>query len=430
MGIPTVGIVTDPFIKDAETSAEGEGMHLRDVVMTHPVTQTGPAAKEKAKAAMDKIIKGLTAPLTEEEKKTGFLERPKPPRIAVRGTLEEIQEYFRANNWTDGLPIIPPTEEAVRKMLTGTSHSPDKVIGLMPPENWKVTVEGVAINAVMAGCKPKHMPVLLAMIEAFMKQKLFFSTVRSTTSFSFPVVVNGPIAKEIGMNSGLGALGGLGADPSPNAAIGRALRLSIVNLGGSVIGINDMGAIGNPARDTFSFAENEKESPWKPLHVDMGYKPEESVVTVFTGGWFAAGPGTLATLDPKVHVKTLVKELKAFGGPYGAMIVLTPLLAQQFAKEGFTKKDLQELLWKEASVTFGEWWKLEWISGLMEPRIGQPGWWPAWYRDRTISPEKIVPLFPSPETIRIVVVGVGSNPFHQTWHLHKDFATVSVDKWR
>jgi hypothetical protein len=155
MGIPTVGLVGDPFVEDAKTSAYAEGLRLRNVVMVQPFTERGEEAVKKAKSAMDRIVAGLTSPLTEEEKRTGTAERPKPPRVAMSASLEKVQEHFYKNYWTDGLPIIPATEEAVKKMLAGTSHGPNEVIGLMPPEKWIATVEGVAINAVMAGCKPE-----------------------------------------------------------------------------------------------------------------------------------------------------------------------------------------------------------------------------------------------------------------------------------
>lgn len=424
MGIPTVALVGNPFIEDAKTSAFSEGLRLRDVVVVQPFTETGEAAVKKAQSVMDKIVSTLTAPLTEEEKKTGIYEPPRPPRIAVRGTLEKVQDYFQTKYWADGLPIIPPTEEAVKKMLTGTSHSPSEVIGLMPPEKWRATVEGVAINAVMAGCKPDHMPVLLAMLEAFMKEPLFVSTVRSTTSFTFMVLVNGPITKKIGMNADLGALG---AGPFPNAAIGRALRLCIINLGGSRIGVNDMGATGSPTRFTFCMAENEESSPWEPYHVEKGYKPEESTVTVFTGGWYLLSPGTLATTDPDVHLKNLIRELKAIQYPHDPAIIMTPLLAKKFADKGISKKDLKKMLWEKTTVTFGEWWSLEWISGFIEKQIGL--YFPSWYADRSIPPEKIVPLYASADSFNVIVAGGGSNPFHQTWHMARPTIT-SVDKWR
>lgn len=424
MGIPTVALVGEPFVEDAKTSAFAEGLRLRDVVMVQPFTERGDEALKKAKLAMDKIVAGLTSPLTEAEKKTGMAELPKPPRIAVSGSLEKVQEYFYKKYWTDGLPIIPPTEKAVKKMLAGTSHSPNEVIGLMPPEKWRASVEGVAINAVMAGCKPEHMPVLLAMVEAFIKERLFVSTVRSTTSFGFMVLVNGPITKKIGMNADLGALG---AGPFPNTAIGRALRLFIINLGGSRIGVNDMGAVGNVSRFTFCLAENEEKSPWEPYHVGNGFKQEESTVTVFTGGWYLLGPGTLATMDPEVHLNNLIRELKAIQYPKDPVVVMTPLLANKFAEKGFSKKDLEKYLWENTTLTFGDWWKLEWISGFIEKQIGI--YYPKWYADRTIPPEKIVPMYPYVDSIHVVVAGGGSNPFHQTWHMSNP-STASVDKWR
>jgi len=285
-------------------------------------------------------------------------------------------------------------------------------------------VEGVATNAVMAGCKPEHMPVLLAMVEAFIKERLFQSTVRSTTSFGFMVLVNGPIAKKIGMNADLGALG---AGPFPNTAIGRSLRLLIINLGGSKIGSNDMGATGSPMRFTFCMAENEESSPWEPYHVEKGYKPEESTVTVFTGGWYLLSPGTLATTDPDVHLKNLIRELKAIQYPHDPAIIMTPLLAKKFADKGISKKDLKKMLWEKTTVTFGEWWSLEWISGFIEKQIGL--YFPSWYADRSIPPEKIVPLYASADSFNVIVAGGGSNPFHQTWHMARP-AITSVDKWR
>ena len=419
-----MGLIGDPFVEDARSSAFAEGLRLRAVVMVQPFTETGDEAVKKARPVMDKIVAGLTSPLSAEEKRTGTAEHSKPPRIAVSGSLEEVQEYFYKNYWADGLPIIPPTEAAVRNMLAGTSHRPDEVIGLMPPEKWIATVEGVAINAVMAGCRPEHMPVLLAMVEAFIKERMFQSTVRSTTSFSFMVLVNGPIAKKIGMN---GELGALGAGPFANSAIGRALRLFIINLGGSHIGINDMGATGNPSRFALCFAENEQQSPWEPYHVSKGFKRDESTVTLFTGGWYLFSPGSLATADADVHLKNLIRELKAIQYPKDPVIVMTPLLAKKIAGKGYSKKDLQKYLWENATITFGDWWKLEWIPGFMDKQIGI--YYPEWYADRTIPSDKIVPMYPYVDSINVVVAGGGSNPFHQTWHMSYP-TTASVDKWK
>src|SRR5262249_54687108 len=156
----------------------------------------------------------------------------------LQGTLAEVQTYFDEHHWTDGLPIVPPTEDAVAAMLKGTHHGKDEIVTrAMVPEGWPVTVEKVAINGVMAGAPPSAMPVLLAAVEAFGSGH-FASSVRSTNSFSFMQIVNGPIAREIGMNAGTYALG---PGNRANASIGRALRLFIYNLGGGENGVNLMG---------------------------------------------------------------------------------------------------------------------------------------------------------------------------------------------
>ena len=164
----------------------------------------------------------------------------------------------------------------------------------MPPNGWTVTVEKVAINGVMAGCRPQDMPILLAMVEAFSNGK-FRSSVVSANSFCFMVVVNGPIAQEVDMNSGINALG---PGCVANAAIGRALRLFLTNLGGLTPGTNLLACQGNPANCSFAFGENEAASPWEPLHVSMGYKREESAVTIFAGGWGHGGNMTGSAEEP------------------------------------------------------------------------------------------------------------------------------------
>jgi hypothetical protein len=295
MGVPTVALVTAPFVKAAKNIAEGsEGMVVRNVVVEHPVTQTGAAAAEKAEGIIDGIVASLFAPPVEGKREAGIHAPKKTPRVAVRGTLNEIQDYFQKACWTDGLPIIPPTEESLKEMLTGTSHKPDEVIGLMPLQLWPATVEKVAINGIMAGCKPCHLPVLLAGIEAYTKERDFLSSLASASSFAFVHVVNGPIAKEIDMNSGINALG---PGNVGNASIGRAFRLCVINLGGVTPGINDMSSQGNPAKYSLAFAENEAASPpgWHPYHVEMAHAPEESVITVFHAWGYKSSPVRLGT---------------------------------------------------------------------------------------------------------------------------------------
>jgi hypothetical protein len=394
-------------------------MNLRTVFTSQPIDQRGAAAREKAASMMDEIISGLTAPLTEIEKSPKPKKVEKLSRIVFKGTLEEVQRFFYNRGWTDGLPIIPATEEAVKEMLAGTSHSPEEVMGLMPPESWETTVEGVAINAVMAGCKPEHMPVLLATVEASISGPMFYSMVRSTGSFSLMQIVNGPIAEEIGMNSGLNALG---PGCLANVCIGRALRLFIINLGGSVPGVNLMASQGNVAARGLAIAENEKESPWEPFHVSRGYKAEESVLTMMGG---EAG-----FINPGIH--EIPRMLKVDRHRASSIVLLDPLTAKLFVeRQGFKeKKALQKWLWENTKVTIEEWRDSPlFYEADMKPKLGKAGWWPEWYADPELPLNTMVHVFPNPDTINVIVVGGGSNITCQVWQM-RETCSVSIDKWR
>ena len=421
-GIPGVYIVDEPFIADVQVTCDKEGMPvLRRVNVIHPC---GAVEDSEMPRIMKEIAKTLTVPLTKEEQQTGIL-KPKPaPRIAVTGTLSEVQDFFSKNRWTDGLPIIPPTEEKVKEMLKGASHPPDEVVvEKMLPENWRVTVEKVAINGVMAGCKPEYMPVLLAMVEAFSKEQ-FSSAVRSTNSFSFMVVVNGPIGNEIGMNSGINALGA-GTRNDANASIGRFLRLAIINLGGSDTSVSDMSSQGNPSKFSFAFAENEERSPWEPFHVSMGFKKNESVVTIFSGGWGHAGN------DPDLEV--ISRYIAQFELPWGVAVMIDPLAASQLAKKGYNKEKIQEYLWKSATMTAKQFRQPHTFAIFQKPILqgkimyGMRDIWPRWYLDA--PDDKIVQVYGRKEFIYVFVVGGETNPFVTSWKMAFP-ATVSIDKWR
>jgi hypothetical protein len=421
-GIPGVFIVDNPFIEDVQLTCEKDGMPLlRRVNVTHPC---GNIDDKDIPKIMKEIAKALSVPLNDEEKKTGTVKPKKPSRIAVTGTLSEVQRYFREHYWSDGLPIIPPTEENVKEMLKGTSHSPNEiVVQKMLPENWIVNVEQVAINGVMAGCKPEHMPVLLAMVEAFSKDQ-FSSSVRSTNSFSFMVLVNGPIRNEIGMNSGTNALGS-GTRNDANAAIGRFLRLAIINLGGSDTGINDMSSQGNPSKFSFAFAENEERNPWEPFHVSMGFKKNESVVTIFSGGWGHAGNDG--------NLPVVARWIAQFELPWSVAVLIDPLRAHQLAKEGYTKQSIQEYLWKNATLTAKQFRETDQYKIFMIPMIkgrvmyGIKEIWPNWYLDA--PDDKVVQVYGKKEFIYIIVVGGETNPFITSWKMSFP-AMVLIDKWR
>ncbi|MEM8863125.1 MAG: thioredoxin, partial [Chloroflexota bacterium] len=195
--------------------------------------------------------------------------------------LQDDIEACYDRGWTDGLPVVPPTPERVLRMLKGTNRSPAEELGLVPPNRVPVTVQKVAINAVMAGCLPEYMPVVLAAVEAALLDEFCMHGLLATTWFSGPIViVNGPITKKIGMNSEGNALG---QGNRANATIGRALQLIIRNVGGGKPGGVDRACLGNPGKYTFCFAEREHDSPWSSLAKERGIPDGQSAVTLFAG---------------------------------------------------------------------------------------------------------------------------------------------------
>lgn len=420
-GIPSVYMVYKPWVENVQITCEKEGMlALRRVIV-------GLRPEEELPQIMPKLIEALTKPLSEEEKKTGTVAKEKPPRIAVTGTLDEVQQYFNEHLWTDGLPIVPPTEKRVKEMLKGTSHAPNKVVTTtMWPESWTATVEKVAINGVMAGCKPADMPVLLAIIEAFGKGP-FASGVRSTNGFSFPILVNGPIAKEIGMNSGINALGSSTGNRT-NATIGRFLRLAIINLGSSISGVNDMSTIGNPSKYSFAFAEAEERSPWEPFHVSMGFKRDENVVTILSGGWSHSGNFTDMNLD------IIAKSIARFEWPNAAVIFMDPRVAKTLAEKGYTKQAVEEYIWSHATLTMAEFkaCNVGYYEMFIVPILkgkemyGEKYLWPARYLN--LPDDAVVQVYPR-KKIWVMVVGGESDTYTQAWKLAYP-TMVSVDKWK
>ncbi len=208
------------------------------------------------------------------------------------------------------------------------------------PEGLGVTVRQVAINAVMAGCLPEHMPVLLATIEAYQKFNLN-SMLRSTNSFAFMQVVNGPIATALKMNSGVNAVG---PGNLANAAMGRALRLFITNLGGGAPGVNIMAVIGANANYSLMFAENEAQSPWEPLAVTQGFRKDESTLTFYSGGWAHSGNYGLGT-----ELADVPPDLARYQLPSGAVLIISPQRAEALARQGMSKEDVRKYLQQNAT---------------------------------------------------------------------------------
>ena len=266
-------------------------------------------------------------------------------RIEVAPLEDEIEACFE-RDWSDGLPVVPPTPTRVYRMLLGTSRSPDEVIGVIPPGLAPCTVEKVAINAVMAGCKPEYLPVVLAAVEAALIDEFCMHGLLCTTMFAGPmVVVNGPIAAKIGMNARENALG---QGNRANATIGRALQLVIRNVGGGKPGGIDRACLGNPGKYTFCFAEDEAGSNWESLGVERGFAPDASTVTLF------AGDGVQAVADQKSRTpdslaRTFAACLRVVDHPKmvmagDAFLIVSPEHERVFHSAGWSKDRLKEAL--------------------------------------------------------------------------------------
>jgi hypothetical protein len=282
-------------------------------------------------SAIDQIIAALTKPLTEEEKSPKLREIEKPSRIVFTGDLEEVNRFFYKRGWSDGYPII----------LTGTDLPVDHLVAKIIPRLGKATIEKIAINAVMAGALPIHMPILISAIQAVTDPASGFAGWGfSAGSWSPFYIINGPVRNDVNINCSTGAL-------SPgniaNAAIGRAMGLILKNIGGIRKGIEDMGDIGNPAKYCMVIGENEEKSPWEPLHVEKGFNKEESTVTVSAPNsyWQMLPNGT----DDQGVLSTLIHNIIHMGKG-GFYIIVTPAVAGFLADSGLKKKDVVDLIMK------------------------------------------------------------------------------------
>jgi thiol-disulfide isomerase/thioredoxin len=259
------------------------------------------------------------------------------------GEMEDDMEAMWDRGWTDGLPVVPPTEARVLAMLEGSSRTPDEVVAAVPPNLAPATVEKVAINAVMAGCRPEYLPVVVAAVEAACTDEFNIHGVLATTWFAGPVViVNGPVSRAIGMNSGVNALG---QGNRANATIGRALQLVIRNVGGGRPGEIDRATLGTPGKYTFCFAEDEAGSPWESLAAERGFPSGVSAVTVFAGGG-VRGVVDQQSRTPESLARSLAACLRGVSHPklvlgFDACLVVSPDHGRVFRDAGWSRARLR-----------------------------------------------------------------------------------------
>jgi len=315
------------FVKSPVWGKTADQLRHDVVEGTDPIT---------GKPVMQEVVSELTTPVSEEDKTSRTIPQSAGPDHFGPDTAENLQKLFREKGMTDYLPIVLPTEEKVDAMLKATSHKPDEIVGKISPtpgvyEYWSYSVRQVAVNAVMAGADPKYFPVILAIAAADKE-----SISSSDNSFAEAVVINGPIRDEIGLNYGIGALGPFSR---ANATIGRAYTLLSINAGNcGKVGETYMGVIGNPMNyANIVIAENEKESPWQPFSVRHGFKPDESVVSIFEGwGVISAKNSKFAVWQKDMNFAQELKNIfddqdQLFGG----VAILSPAVANYVKDEGY-----------------------------------------------------------------------------------------------
>ena len=346
---------------------------------------------------------------------------PMSSRRVELGTAEDPFEAAFARGWTDGLPVVPPTEERVARMLEGTDLPPGHVLCTLPPDLAECTVEKVAINAVMAGCRPEYLPVVLAAVEAAAGHGFNIHGVSATTYFSGPVlIVNGPVRKRIGMNSGVNVLG---QGNRANLTIGRALNLVVRNVGGARPGGVDQATFGSPSKLAFCFPEDEEGSPWESLAAERGFSPEESTVTLFA----AHGPIEVAdqkSRTPESLAGSLARQLRMVAHPKlagmaEAIVVVSPEHARLFRAAGWTKDRLREELHSLLTLPTSEM-----VAGAGGIAEGMP----AWLAER----REEIPKF-GPDSLWFVHAGGGAGGFSAIisgWiggRASSEMTTVAID---
>jgi hypothetical protein len=412
-GIPTVAVVCSGFEKSARLVARAGGLTAIRL-LEYPLPNIGAQTRDEIYASSLPLVEELVSLLTRSP--SGDASSTKtaaagPRTIIFRGTLEEVNDYFQERVWSDGLPVVPPTLDRVQAFLSFTDRSPEDVIGILPPTRLPATVWKVAVNGVMAGCRPEYMPVLLAVAEAIADPAFGLENVGSTAGITPLIILNGPIGKQLGFNSGQGVLR---PQARANITVSRFLRLLMVNVAGYRLGEADMATFGrnyNPV-----LAEAEEDSPWPPLSVDRGFALAANVVTVMG---VDSTTHNFLTHDPaENHLRVITREvtrelggnllvaMERFGGRIAPVLGLTPLVAGILAKAGYSKSGVRQWIYDRALIParqFDE--QLARIEdgynlhesvrrGNLSERFAQSD-----------DPERLVPVLHDPDELQIVVCG-------------------------
>ena len=415
LGIPSVVVTLTGFTRVAHQAAKAMGVPGLRIAEYPGAVGVHPEAlvrKNVEGVLFDRIVDGLTNPFVAGEEAVAAPAR-RPDEIVFTGDDEAIQDFFRGQQWTDGLPIIPPTLERVEAFLKHSTRAPHETIAVLPQANLVATPWNIAVNGVMAGCRPEHMPILIAAVEAIGDEHYNLNNIGTTWSVLPYLLVNGPIVKQLGLE-----FGGQLISKGPNPALGRALGLIVKNVAGYQPGENYMGTFGYPL--CFALAENEAENPWQPFHVEHGFDADVSTVTAgatVTWGWppspYETGDKTAAQsalefLRVDITKRACLPRL-AERGTNGfrnmVTILMAPPVARTLAEAGYSKQDIKDYIYENARAPVSEiGWGLTYghPEGFTVEDYVKLGIYPEEY---LAGPDAMVRVLPSPDLLHIVVCG-------------------------
>lgn len=404
--MPTVSLVTTAFAPDHAAASRNYGMpgYHPHVLVEHPIAGIDePRLRARTDRVIDAIVRQLTEPVAVPAAASARDDDARA-RLSCADPWADAQTLFAARGWTDGLPIVPPTDEAVAAMLGGSRRPAGAVVAVLTPGLGRATVEKIAVNAVMAGCAPAHLPLILAAVEAMADERFTLHTIAQSTTPSAPLfLVNGPVVLGLGLNFGTCALGP-GLPSRANIVIGRALRLCMMNLGHAYPQHSDMDTIGSPLKFSLVLPEHEAASPWEPYHVEHGFGRDDSVVTACPV-WDMRAASDFKSGTPELLLQVYAGELATMATgrfantnppfPFGStpLIVFPPDHARILGQAGWTKDDVRKFLAVHATVPG---WRYSYQPSAFED---VRRWAPK------VSPFAEVSVLEFPERLQIAVAG-------------------------
>jgi hypothetical protein len=396
-GKVAIEVVSTAFLSLGKSMARSLGYpELPMAIIPHPF---GVRRREEVRRMAETCVDDI-ARLACESVAAAVIRAPAPVKRAVPFATPDdpraINKLFIERRWGDGLPVIPPTVDAVEDMLRHTHRAPDEIVARIAPAFGVATVEHVAINAVIAGCDPAYLPVLIAATEAVAAPEFNLQSIQATTHpVAVWLIVNGPIVNRLGINAGANCLG---QGAHANATLGRALRLILQNIGGALPGEMDRATHGQPGKYTFCCAENEDLNPWEPLHVERGFARAASTVTVVGAG------GLLNNTILTQHADDLLRVIADtiahpssndywFGG--APWLVFSPEHAAVLNRAGLSKSEVKRRLWHESKMAAGRMAREDLVR-TQAARVSELG---------EIGPDTMLPVSPTPDEIGIIVAG-------------------------